>query len=268
MTLDVPEHIQQMFAVAREASLGAPANGQHMQRLRAKGKPVTPVAAMAVPESKVLVLHPEKPERRTQLFAAIDRGDGTRIKELVAAKVLKSGTEMQPAISLIPKNENDLYHFPEPLLQRAVRSGKQESVAALMDIASRYSADDRDAFVNATRPDDKATVLHDLAASIPQGKKIDWKPKAFSKTLNAAQTIDQLVELGADVMARNCDGKTAADLADNAEIKKYLDDKMAKIIAEETRFTQRWQERHAPLAAGHAKRIAEGQQTPAASMQL
>lgn len=268
MDLDVPEHIRKMFAVTLEASRGAPANGPQGLKQRKSRDSAKPVITMETQEPKVLVLHPEERERRAQLFASIDRGDGNTIKELIAAKVLKDGTEMQQAISLVPQGKNDLYHFPEPLLQRAVRSGKQESVSALINIASKYPVAEREAFVNATRPDDKATVLHDLAASIPQGQKVEWSPKASSRALNAAQLIDQLVDMGADVMARNRDGNTAADVAHNIDVRQYLDAKIARAIAEDEQSAQRWQKKHAPLAAGHTQRVAQEKLEPDVSVQL
>lgn len=202
--------------------------------------------------------------RVEKLFRAIDRGDAETIRATMSAKHLrnKDGTNsdvvIEPALSLLPDNR-EAQHFPEPLLQRAVRSEKMASVQELVNMAHELPKDDQDKFFNARRSIDGATVLHDLAASIPAEQKVDFSNTSTDKW-NPGALISQFTSLGTDVLAKS-DGKTAADAAPNAQVKAYLEAAVNKALAEDEQQAMRWQarlareQREQSPDGGHLSRI-------------
>lgn len=247
------ERFGAIFAQMEEAGLGKPATStaEHTPTLSVAATPVIGFDSY------------EGMTRVEKLFKAIDLGDAATIRDTVKAKFVrnKDGSDsnalIEPALSLVPTGKSEALHFPEPMLHRAVRSQQMASVLEIVNLGIEQTRNDKAAqekFFNATRKIDGATVLHDLAASIPAGEKVSFTATDHSKW-NPGALIALFIANGTDVMAK-ADGKTAADMAPNASVKKYLRREMDKILAEDQHNAMRWQAKHAREIAAEGPHLS------------
>ncbi len=221
------------------------------------GKPTASTPALAQPPALEAGSY-KGMTRVEKLFKAIDLGDAATIRDTIKAKYVrnKDGTEsnavIEPALSLVPTDKIEAQHFPEPLLHRAVRSQQMASVMELFNLGNALPAEQKEKFFG-TREIDGATVLHDLAASIPAGKEQRFATADLSKWSPDA-LIPLFISAGVDVMAQS-DGKTAADIAPNVSVKTFLEAEMSKALAEDQQHAVNWQ---AKLAKQEREKAADG----------
>lgn len=252
---------QNIVAQAHAAGFGghAPATAVEEPTLKAVPAPAAPHSLQSDPASYEGMTRVEK------LFKAIELGDAATIRDTVKAKYVrnKDGTDskalIQDELSVVPGNPSEKQHFPEPLLHRAIRSEQMASVLEIVNLGFEQTKSDKAAqekLFNATRDIDGATVLHDLAASIPAKQKVGFTAADHGKWSPDA-LIPLFIASGTDVLAKS-GGKSAADSAPNASVKEYLQTEMGKVLADDEQHAMRWQARHArELAAegDHLKRI-------------
>lgn len=244
---------QSVVAQMHEAGLGntpAPAQEPHL-------KAVPAPATQALPTDSY-----EGMTRVEKLFKAIELGDAATIRDTVKAKYVRnkdgtdSSTLLQPELSVVPGKTAEKQHFPEPLLHRAVRSQKMESVLTIVNLGMEQTKGDtlaQEKFFNATRQIDGATVLHDLAASIPAKQKVTFTTSDHGKWSPDALAA-MFITAGTDVFAKS-EGKTAADSAPNAQVKAFLQAEIDKGLAEDQQHAMKWQ---AMLAKKEREKAPEG----------
>ncbi len=256
-------HFDGIFALMEEAGTKNPPAPAQQLPPPIDLKEATAPAAQA---RHVLQSNPDSYEgmtRAERLFKAIELGDKETIRNTMQARYVpnKDGTEsralIQSALSLVPQGKHEAHHFPEPLLHRAARSQQTASMMQLANLGLDLPRQEQEAFFNAKREIDGATVLHELAASVPAEKRIrlfspdrgEWRPDKL---------IPLFIACGTDVFAKDSDGHTAADLAPNATIKKLLQEAMDKAMQEDAQHAANWQARRARAYAAegnHLKRV-------------
>lgn len=221
--------LQQLAEIAKASGNdGPPVNRGGSPRRKPKKLPSavenTPVAPAANYTISVIPISDDPYaglQRMEKLFKALKLGDRDTILETIRAKTLKQDGREEPAISLVPHEDNP-YHSPEPLLQRAMHSHKLQSVLTLVEVAGKYDKKDRMKFINGQRFPDKETVLHDLVASIPADEKLKTTLNPKSEIWNPGPLLSLFVTMGADMDIKNSDGKTALQLAKNSSVQQLL----------------------------------------------